>query len=300
MSIFRNKFKVNVFQPFERVNIGIVGLGLIGGSLAKALVQNLKGANIVGVDPCQDTLDLCMKERIIAFGHNELSILRGCGVIFICTPIETVPDMINKVFAVAGDGAVITDVAGVKAQVFESLPHGIRFVSGHPMSGSESPGFENSDGALMENCNYILIKEKDTHEPDFNKVKGIIGSFTDNIIEMDAKTHDETVAATSHLLHVMAYTLAAQVLPDGKASSVTGRGFKDLTRIARSQTPLWVNTCRLNSNAVCSEIEAYTDALNSVKAMIESKEWDRLEAYFEKGRELRLGLDKNTINKNKE
>ena len=292
MGIFRNKFKVKVFEPFGRTNIGIVGLGLIGGSIAKALVQNMRGANIVGVDPRQETLDFCMKEHIINFGHKELSILRGCGVIFVCTPIETVPDIINKVFAAVGDGAIITDVAGVKAHIFADLPKGIRFVSGHPMSGSEVQGFENSDGALMEKCNYILIREKDTADADFEKVKGIVGAFTDNIIETDAKTHDETVAATSHLLHVMAYTLCNQVLPDEKAASVIGRGFKDLTRIARSQTPLWVNTCRLNSKAVCGEIEAYSEALNSVKTMIENKEWDKLEAYFEKGRELRLSIEK--------
>jgi prephenate dehydrogenase len=261
-------------------------------SIAKALVQNMRGANIVGVDPRQETLDLCMKEHIIKFGHKELNILRGCGVIFVCTPIETVSDIIGKIFQIVGNRAIITDVAGVKAQIFANLPRGIRFVSGHPMSGSENTGFENSDGALMENCNYILIREKDTADADFDKVKGIVSAFTNNIVEMDAETHDGTVAATSHLLHVMAYTLAGEVLPNEKAASVIGRGFMDLTRIARSQTPLWVNTCRLNSKAVCKEIEAITEALNSVKTMIENKEWDKLEAHFERGRNLCLAVEK--------
>ena len=288
MGFFRNKFKAKLFQPYERTNIGIVGLGLIGGSIAKALAANMKGANIVGVDPDQSTLDFCMKERIIGFGHKELNILRGCGVIFICTPIETVSDMIHKVFAVVGDGAVITDVAGVKGQIFSSLPKGIRFVSGHPMSGSEKSGFENSDGALIEGCTYILIRESNTVNADFDKVKGIVGAFTGKITEMDAAAHDRSVGAVSHLLHVVAYALCNRVLPDGDAASVTGRCFKEITRIAQNQTPLWVNTCRLNAEAVCGQIEGYTEELNSVKALIENKEWDKLQAYFERGRELRL------------
>ena len=288
MGFFRNKFKSKPFQPYGRTNIGIVGLGLIGGSVAKALAANMKGANIVGVDPDQSTLDFCMKEHIINFGHRELNILRGCEVIFICTPIETVSDMISKVYAAVGDGAVITDVAGVKRQIFSSLPKGIRFVSGHPMSGSEKSGFENSDGALMEKCTYILIREKETAAADFDRVKGIIGAFTDKIIETDAETHDRSTAAVSHMLHVMAYALCNRVLPDGDAAAVVGRCFKDMTRIAQNQPPLWVNTCRFNSKAVCEQIEEYTGELNFVKAMIENKEWDKLQAYFERGRELRL------------
>ena len=288
MGIFGNKFKATPFKPFERKNIGIVGLGLIGGSLAKALVENMRGANIVAVDPDQAVLDHCMKEHIINFGHTDLNILRGCEIIFVCTPIETVPDMINKVYKAAGDGAVITDVAGVKKQVFAALPKGIRFVSGHPMSGSEKTGFSNSDSALLEKCAYILIRESDTDAADFDKVKDIISVFTDNIIEMDAKTHDETVAASSHLTHMAAYTLAGQVLSNKEAAKVTGRGFRDITRIAATPTELWAQTCRLNSGPLLRQIEEYCAALNSVKTMIEKGQWDRLKEYLETCRDLRV------------
>ena len=280
---------MNVFKPFKRTNIGVVGLGLIGGSIAKALKQNLKGANIVGVDPSQDTLDLCMKDRVIDFGHKELAVLRGCEVVFVCTPIETVAETIKEVYGIIGDSAVITDVAGVKNQIFAALPQGIRFVSGHPMWGSEKSGYKNSDGAFAENGIYILIKEKDTADADFAAVKEMISSFTDKIVETDAKSHDEVLAAASHLPHILVYTLCNQALSDGgEAAAVAGRGFKDMTRVAQTQTPLWVNTCRLNADEVCRQIEEYSAALNSVKALIENKDWAALSEYFENGRELRL------------
>lgn len=291
MGIFGGKFKSKAFQPYARKNIGVVGLGVIGGSIAKAIVENLKGANIVGVDPDKAVLDLCMKEHIINFGHTDPAILRGCEVIFVCTPIETVPDMINKVFAAVGDSAVITDVAGVKRQVFASLPKGIRFVSGHPMSGSEKSGFENSDSAFMENCTYILIKEINTIKADFDAVKSVINIFTGNIVEMDIETHDRAVAASSHLPHLIAYTLSDQVLGDSAAAQVIAGGFKDLTRVAQTETALWVNTCRLNDKAVIERTAEYIDALSGVKDMIEKKEWDKLEEYFERARALRLSVN---------
>ncbi len=291
MGLF-NKKKIQVFKPKPRRNIGVVGLGMIGGSIAKALVANMDGANLVGVDPRADVLDCCIKDHIINFGHADFSILRGCEAVFVCTPIETVPDVIAKVYSAVGDSAVISDVAGVKRQVFAGLPHGIRFVSGHPMAGSEKQGFENSDAALMEKCTYILIREINTLKADFDLIKGIISSFTDNIIETDAGGHDSAAAAASHLPHIIAYTLAKTVLSDECAASVIAGGFKDITRIAQTETALWVNTCRLNEKAVTARIDEYAAQLASVRGMIEKKQWDALKAYFNEARELRLAINK--------
>ena len=296
MGLFGNK-KIEIFKPKARRNIGIVGLGMIGGSIAKAIVENMDGANLVGVDTRRETLDLCMKEHIINFGHTDLNILRGCEAVFICTPIEAVPDMVRKVFDVVGDSAVITDVAGVKRPVFGALPKGVRFVAGHPMAGSEKQGFENSDSAFMEKCNYILIREINTVKADFDLIKGIINCFTDNIVELDIEGHDRAVALASHLPHIIAYALSKTVLSDDDAAAVIAGGFKDITRVAQSDTSLWVNTCRMSDKAVIESIDEYIAELLCVKEMIAKKQWEELSGYFETARELRLNINKQNIKK---
>ena len=299
MGMFRNKFKVKPFTPFARRNIGVVGLGLIGASVAKSLVQNERAINVIGVDVLQENIDLALKDHVIAFGHTDINILRGCEIIFIAVPLARTAETISKVFSVVSDTAIISDVAGVKGKIFASLPKGIRFVSGHPMAGKETSGFAVSDGDVLMNCPYILIRDINTVETDFNAVKSVINIFTDNVIETDARTHDLAVAKSSHLPHMLAYTLSSYVFTDEDAVRATAGGVKDMTRVAKTEPALWVDTCRDNKKALSEAMDDYIRELTLIKTYIDNGDLTALETYFAKARELRLALEKSDTDKGK-
>jgi prephenate dehydrogenase len=287
MGLF-GKGKITAFRPFARKNIGVVGLGVVGGSIAKALVRNDRAANVIGVDTDAATVDAALRDRCIAFGGTEPAILRGCSVIFVAVPIQLTARVIRDVYAAVGNDSVITDAAGIKQGIIAELPDGIRYVGGHPMAGSEKNGFANSRGEIMEGCKYILTRTLLTTDEDFAAVKSTVNIFTPNVIEMSARGHDEAVAALSHVPHVVAYSLASAC--DAETQRACSAGFKDMTRIACSEPSLWVNTCRLNRAAVLGELSAFEERLARARQLIESKDWDALNGFFTEARERRMLL----------
>ena len=239
--------------------IGVVGLGLIGCSIARALHSKYE---IAGVDSNRETVNYCLENGIINL--QGLASLRGAKIVFVCVPISAVERTVRQVALVVGDDAVITDTASVKG-CFSDMP--ARFVGGHPMAGSEQSGARAAFKEMFENAFWILTGEKDSEE------------------------HDRAVADISHLPHMVAYALVNTVLaPRDNYGELASGGFLDTTRIASSAPDFWLAVTKANRDNLLRAMDAFEAEFKKLRTYIEEENGVRTRAYFSDGRRRRDGL----------
>ena len=252
--------------------VGIVGLGLIGGSLAKAVKHRTGVEKIVAVDPDVPSLEMATKEGVISdYSKDDLSILSGCDLVVLCAPVDAIKAMQKELSKL--DIGLITDVGSVKTPVMDAitLPN---FVGGHPMAGSERHGYACSSEALFENALYVICVP-DSSEISAKKLEqfeNLIRAIGAIPMRMTAKEHDARVAAVSHLPHIVASSLSLLLanLDDGAISHMAAGGFRDI--------PV---------------LEKYIDLLSTWKDALSADDKAQLEKLFAQGGCYRDHLDTN-------
>ena len=262
----------------DKEKIGIVGLGLIGCSIARALKSKYE---IAGVDSDKSAIEYCLESGII--DEQGLASLRGAKAVFVCVPVSAVERAVKQVALVVGDSAVITDAASVK-NCFGDMPS--RFVGGHPMAGSEQSGAKAAFAEMFENAFWILTGDKDNI--DTKTVAGLVGEMGATPVYMSAEEHDRAVADISHLPHMVAYTLANTVLSlrDNYGELASG-GFLDTTRIASSAPDFWLAVVRANRDNVLAAMDRFAAEFNKLRSFIESDNGVRTRGYFSDGKRRR-------------
>ncbi len=287
----KNRFEPKVYIPVKHKNIGIVGLGLIGGSLALALKRKSRQYNIVGVDRSADALEYAMSEGIVNLGSTDLKILKGCEVIFVATDVDQVGKVIGEVYAVVGKSAIITDAASIKGVIEKGLPEGIRFVGGHPMAGSEKGGIREAKAHLFENARYFLAKPGYVSESDYDEVFSLVSAIGAIPCAVSAEEHDRIASAVSHLPHMAAFALCHAAVRDVEYARAAGGGLKDMTRVAASQPDFWVNVARLNKSVLLDSLDSYQEILGQVREMIAGGRDAELKEFFQEAAEKRAQID---------
>ena len=282
-------------KPLGIHKVGIVGLGLIGGSLAKAIHGRTGIKEIVAIDKDEASLKMAKEEGVITESScDDIRILSGCDVVILCAPVDVIKNMQDDLAKV--DIGMITDVGSVKQPVMDAirLPN---FVGGHPMAGSERYGYACSNGSLFENALYVICL------PEYSKVSAnMLQSFEELIraigaitMRMTAKEHDERVAAVSHLPHIVASSLSLLMAnrDDGALSRMAAGGFRDITRIASSNSKLWAGITSNSREALLPILDEYIDTLTKWKTALENNDSAELEKLFAQGAIYRDHLDIN-------
>ena len=282
-------------KPLGIHKVGIVGLGLIGGSLAKAIHGRTGIKEIVAIDKDEASLKMAKEEGVITESScDDIRILSGCDVVILCAPVDVIKNMQDDLAKV--DIGMITDVGSVKQPVMDAirLPN---FVGGHPMAGSERYGYACSNGSLFENALYVICL------PEYSKVSAnMLQSFEELIraigaipMRMTAKEHDERVAAVSHLPHIVASSLSLLMANrnDGALSRMAAGGFRDITRIASSNSKLWAGITSNSREALLPILDEYIDTLTEWKTALENNDSAELEKLFAQGAIYRDHLDIN-------
>ena len=253
--------------------IGICGLGLIGGSLAKALRAAFPQARIIAADTDDATLaravaDACADETVRVAPDDGGAFFRafdGCDFLFLCAP----PPVVAAQLAQLRDAriGVITDVASVKLPIMKAAAGLANFVGGHPMAGSEGAGYGASDAALFKGASYIICDAGVCHAP----LRDLISAIGARPIVMDAESHDRRMALISHLPHIAAFALAASpaLRDDPLMRSLIGGGFRDTTRIAASAPALWADIF-MESNFLPAAIDDFIAELRTLKSLVAS------------------------------
>ena len=227
----------------KRINrIAIIGLGLIGGSLAKAL--KARGYYIVGIDKKESTLKIVKKQKVINKGYTKLNkqALKNVSLIFLATPLSSIPFYIKEIAKTIKHDVILTDTGSTKQEICKIakkiLPRNITFIGGHPMSGTEKQGFKFSDRNLFKSCMWLLTPSSKTSRRTVKTLEKIIRQVGAKVLTTTPEEHDKSVCLVSHLPLLASIGLCETVrsIKDKKlgrlAEAIVSSGFRDTTRIA--------------------------------------------------------------------
>ena len=260
-------------KPLRDLTFAIVGMGLIGGSYAKAL-RNLRVRKILGMDISHGIARACLNANMIdevveEDGRN----LKEADVIICSVYPEAVVGFVRQNVQNFAEGMLMTDATGVKGtmprEIQELLPEGCEFISGHPMAGRQGSGLGMSDAAIFNNSNYIIVPtEKNTPEAvswleDFAKALGCARS-----VKVSMEDHDKIIAYTSDLPHITAVALVNSASYNENTQYFIAGGFRDATRVADINPDLWSDLFLSNRDNVIAEIENYQSQLERWKKAI--------------------------------
>ena len=276
-------------------SIGIIGLGLIGGSLARAL-KRTPGTHITAMSRNEDALSLALADGMAdVVTTNDFTRFAGCDVVFICVPVPQIAACAKELAGVVRKGCIVTDVGSVKSPVMRDMePLELCFIGGHPMAGSEKSGYSASAAYLFENAHYILTPSSKATETSISQMRTLVSGLGAIPVVMDAAYHDQIVAAISHGPHVAAAALvnAVAVLDDkqGHTQALAAGGFKDITRIASSDGALWQSICMENRGEVLRFMRAYRDQTEAFIQALEAGAETALQGLFESAKVFRDGF----------
>ncbi len=275
--------------------IGFIGLGLIGGSLAKAIKTNQLAKTIVAYDIDEMALILAREEGIVdvcALAIDEQ--FKTCEVIFLCCPVQVNIEAYTKLIPILSKDCIITDVASTKQNVVDAviaLGMPLPFIGGHPMTGSEKTGYAASKTHLFENAYYILTPLTGTHKSHIDKLYALVKGIKALPIVMEPQDHDQVAAAISHVPHVIAASLVNMVNAlDSKPHymhTLAAGGFKDLTRIASSSPVMWQQICLTNRENIVEMLQYFKGDLEKIITDIEKGDPHALFDFFESARDYR-------------
>jgi len=253
-------------------NICVIGLGLIGGSLAKAFAAN--GYNVFGYDSKLDTINLARSEKIFFHLSGELdSNISSCDLVFVCVNIENTLDAFTNLIPYLKNGCVVSDVASVKSHFFNEvtrlIPDGVSFISTHPMAGTQYCGYENSFKEIFID-RPLLIIDSDEDRDFFDKFANFLKiNLKVNIQFVGIEEHDSLVSLISHLPMFVAVSLSNTLKKYDQTfpylDLVAGPGFKDTSRLALQDPNFTHSIFRFNKKEVLKAVDSYIDTLCSLR-----------------------------------
>jgi len=276
--------------------MAIVGVGLIGGSLAMVCRQKGLAKQIVGYGRRLENLKKAVKLGVIDRFFQDLhETVKGADLIVLATPVGRLEALAREMASAVSREAVVMDVGSVKgdlvARLEEVLPNSSRFVGTHPIAGKEKTGVEAASATLFSGALCILTPTERTDPSALESVKAVWEAAGARLVLMDAARHDQILAAVSHLPHLVAYALVNTVLETRvqgqEVRSFSGGGFRDFTRIAASSPEMWRDICLLNKDPLLGMIEAYEKTLARLKELIRQGNGKGLEMEFERAKEVR-------------
>lgn len=279
--------------------VTIIGVGLIGGSLAKVLKTKRLAGEITGSGRSRETLEKALKLGVIdRMGQGAAHSVEQADLVVLATPVGTFASIVKEIAPRMKRGAVLTDVGSVKGALVrtieEFLPSTVHYVPAHPIAGREKHGVEAATDELFRGARCILTPTQRTDKVALDKISALWQAAGMNVVNMDPDRHDHIFAAVSHLPHAAAYAMVCTVaeFSEGEANytSFSGAGFKDFTRIAASSPEMWRDICLLNGENIVEMIERYQFSLNRIKKAIKHNDAKRLEAFFRRASDVRRGM----------
>lgn len=271
------------------MKLALIGVGLIGASFARAALGAGEVSRVVGFDTDGDALAAALELGAIQeAAATAAAAVDGADLVMLAVPVGAMGETMKTVAPHLRADALLTDVgstkAGVVAAARDALGPGFgRFVPGHPIAGGERPGAGASDPRMFEGKLFITTPAPDTDEAATARIEQLWTRLGSTVERMDAREHDRIFAAVSHLPHLLAFALVAQIAGEEDAERKLGRagaGFRDFTRIAASSPRMWRDVCIANRGALAAELRGYRALLAELHAALEAGDGDALEAVF--------------------
>lgn len=269
-------------QTFDHVVI--VGVGLIGGSIAKALRKRGLAHRITGLGRNAERLAAAQSAGVLDAWTTSAQDLPPYSLAVVCTPVDRIAADVRALATCASATALFTDAGSVKGPLCRTLADIPRFIGSHPMAGSEHGGWEFARTDLFEGRNCAITPCHSSNQ-DIAVIETFWQSIGMQTLRFSAEEHDRLVATTSHLPHLVAAALAAQLTPEGWPLAATG--FRDTTRIASGNPGLWTAILRENRVAVTSQIHSIIGQLQQFELALQGDQADKLQAILNQGKEAR-------------
>ncbi|MDE5746665.1 MAG: prephenate dehydrogenase [Acetatifactor sp.] len=275
-----------------RLHIGFIGLGLIGGSIARALRENRSEVYMTAYDVNAATLKAALQDGVIDRAAEQIDEhFADCDYLFLCAPVQKNDANLEVVKKVISPSCTLTDVGSVKTDIHRHIVQAgleAQFIGGHPMAGSERFGYANSKARLLENAYYILTPTGQTDPQRLEAYRALVESMGAIPLILDYRQHDYVTAGISHLPHVIAASLVNLVRDsdneEGIMKLVAAGGFKDITRIASSSAAMWQQICLTNTENISRLLGSYIDSLSAIKDQLDTRQGDALYQLFDSAR----------------
>ena len=267
--------------------ITIIGVGLIGGSLARAIKINNLANEVLGYGRDQSRLEIAKQEGIIDQYSTDLkSAINGADIVVISTPVGSFEHLLSELKPLITKNMIVTDVGSTKSSIVDAAKNILsdlltNFIPAHPIAGKEKSGFEASDATLFLNKKVIITPLEVNQPADIKLLQKMWEDVGANVDFMSADSHDELLGMTSHLPHMLAFSLVNYLVSQNPSASIyAAGGFKDFSRIASGDAVMWRDICLNNKNQIIDHIKNYQKTLDSLVSSIDNENNDELEAFF--------------------
>ena len=282
-------------MTFEKVTV--VGLGLIGGSLAAALRKSGEVGEVFGVERDAESLRFALESGVADAGSSRVGPgISGSEIVVVATYVDTVAQVATEVSGFVSPDTVVCDVGSVKASIVREMekgPRNIRFVGAHPVAGKETSGVRESDPGLFSGKRCVVTPAESTCPEALSMVKALFSLVGSEVVEMDPESHDEVFSLVSHLPHAVAYSLVSAVAScgeDGDLFDFSGGGLADFTRISESSPEMWTGIFVENRDALLRAIRSFSGKLGEIEKAVASGNVEELEALLREARDSKRSL----------
>lgn len=266
-------------QRFER--LAVLGLGLLGGSVAVAARRRGVAGEVLGYARRRGPLEAAVEAGVIDGFGDLAEVVSGADLVVLGTPVAAMPSLFEAAAPHLRRGAIVTDVGSVKGGLAQILPaqspDGARFVGSHPMAGSHLAGVEHADPDLFVGRRIVVTPSESSDAEAVARIEEFWTALGGTVVRRSPAAHDEQVAWVSHLPHLVAYAfaLAFERAPAG-AAQLTGTGFADFTRIARSDPEMWADILTSNSKALAGPLQEFSASVSKIARAVEADDAEAL------------------------
>jgi len=271
------------------MKFGIVGLGLMGGSFAKAIKKYGISSSVIGYDHNEQhqkqALELELVEKIV-----QLDELLKCDVIVLCIPVNAIVAFMPVLEDISKDTTII-DFGSTKKLIVDNIPKKLRknFIPAHPMTGTEKFGPKAAIDGLYEGKTIVLCDLDICNELHKNRALDIFNAIAMRIVQMDSATHDKHACFISHLPHAISYALANTVMTHEDPKdiiSLAGGGFRDMSRIAKSSSRMWTDIFKQNRENMLNSLDEFEDQMKLIRTMIQNEQYEDMAKWMDKANSL--------------
>lgn len=280
--------------------VALIGLGLIAGSMSHAIKRGGLANEVVGYARSSESRDIAREiglcDRICDTAQDAV---KDADLVVLCVPVGAMAAVAAEIGPSLKPGCTVSDVGSVKQAVIDAvaphLPSGTHFIPAHPLAGTEHSGPRSGFAELFDNRWCIVVPAADTDKAALEQLRALWIAMGSNVEEMDAEHHDRVLAVTSHIPHLIAYTMVGVAddlgrVTDSEVIQYSAAGFRDFTRIASSDPTMWRDVFLANKDATLEILGRFTEELFALQRAIRQGDGDHLHEYFTHTREIRRGI----------
>lgn len=267
--------------------ITIIGVGLIGGSLGRAIKERNLAKVVFGYGRDQSRLEEAQKSNVIdSFSTNIKEAIDDANIVVIATPVGTFKDILGQIKPLISSNVIITDVGSTKSDIVNIVNDVLKdksscFIPAHPIAGKERSGFEVSDSKLYDGKKVIITPQETNSPESIDVIDQMWKNVGADVDFMSAESHDNLLGMTSHLPHMLAFSLVNYLVDQNPNASIyAGGGFKDFSRIASGDAVMWRDICLQNKNQIMSHLKGYQSTLDDLLEAINDEDSEKLGQLF--------------------